>query len=58
MPSYEEEKKEIEFEETSSWRYIVKRIDKNVLKIPELNLGRIISKQKWALYPYNLDGNG
>lgn len=58
MPSDEEEKREIEFEESNSWRYILKRIDKNVLKIPELNLGHIISKQKKKLYPYNLDGNG
>lgn len=58
MPSYEDEKREVEFEESDSRWYIVKRIDKQVLKIPELNLGHIIQKQKKILYPYNLDGNG
>jgi len=49
-----EEAKENEIQEIDSKRYVVKRIDDKVIKIPELNLQPIISKQK-KLYPYNLD---
>lgn len=37
---------------------MLKWIDNKIIKIPQLNLGRIINKQKWALYPYNLDTQG
>ena len=55
MPS--DETKNEEIEEIDSQRYVVKRFDDKVVKIPELNLLNIISKQK-KLYPYNLDQEG
>ena len=47
------------FEETQGRLYVVKKIDdNNKIKIPHLDLGGIIEKQKKKMYPFNLNSKG
>jgi hypothetical protein len=54
-----EKEETLKFEETQGKLYVVKKIDDiNTVKIPQLDLENIISKQKRKMYPYNINTQG
>lgn len=54
-----EKESTVRLEETRGKLYVVKKIDdENVVKIPHLDLGNIIEKQKRKMYPFNINTQG